>query len=286
MIADGPTKKETVRQMTGGPLVVTEALLVRARVAAQIVGVAPRTFRKFVAEGLIPAPAMRRNKLVLYSVATLRDWVEDGGTLVGMGSATVFLTDSSTSLSNVRQRRQVLKQLSRYEAGLGDAREAESPTVDSLAVWEGKIPAIDIETAPDVAMGELERSDERARKLSPRGVIMKVNLDEEHWLSFGCGSDISVMVNTSYAYLAEGNTEVAGRLAGHNEIRLSGLLWPEARQRWSETVYVSREAVGNGQIILFATQPNFRAYFHGGERMLLNALLLGPGFGTEQTVEW
>jgi hypothetical protein len=37
---------------------------------------------------------------------------------------------------------------------------------------------------------------------------------------------------------------------------------------------------------MFATDPNFRGYFLGGERMLLNAVLLGPGFGTRQTVEF
>jgi len=43
---------------------------------------------------------------------------------------------------------------------------------------------------------------------------------------------------------------------------------------------------GDGQIILFAMQPNFRAYCHGGERLLLNAIFFGPGFGTRTPLEW
>jgi hypothetical protein len=80
--------------------------------------------------------------------------------------------------------------------------------------------------------------------------------------------------------------EVPARFTAEPRIRLSGLLWPEARQRWSESIAVSREALGHGQIILFSVQPNFRAYFHGGERLLLNAVFLGPGFGTRTSLEW
>jgi len=63
-------------------------------------------------------------------------------------------------------------------------------------------------------------------------------------------------------------------------LRLSGLLWPEARKRWKETAYLTREGLGKGQIILFAGEPHFRAYFNGSGRLLINAILLGPGFGT------
>jgi hypothetical protein len=35
---------------------------------------------------------------------------------------------------------------------------------------------------------------------------------------------------------------------------------------------------------VFAAIPNFRGYYHGAERMLLNALFLGPGFGTAARV--
>ncbi|MEE9167850.1 MAG: M14 metallopeptidase family protein [Candidatus Neomarinimicrobiota bacterium] len=220
-------------------------------------------------------------------IGNLKDWIKDGGTLVAMGSATAFLADTSSGLSSVRQKRQVLKKLPEYEEGLRASKEAESPQVDSLAVWEGKMPEEKEKASPTVPdRSEVERRDELARKLSPQGVIMKVELDEEHWLGFGCGNEVPVTVNTSFAYLAKGSVEVAGRLADRDLVRLSGLLWPEARERWSETVWASREGMGKGQMILFATQPNFRAYFHGSERMLLNALLLGPGFGSRPTVEW
>ena len=103
-----------------------------------------------------------------------------------------------------------------------------------------------------------------------------------------------VMFSSRYAYLAKSHkrrpgqnaVEVPIRFAQEDRLRLSGLLWPEARSRWSETAYATRESSGKGQIILFAYHPNFRAYFHGGERLLLNAMFLGPGLGTRERAEW
>ena len=86
--------------------------------------------------------------------------------------------------------------------------------------------------------------------------------------------------------MAKDPVQVPARLAAASKLRISGLLWPEARERLSETAWATREAKGNGQIILFLTQPNFRGYFRGSERLLLNAIYLGPGMGTRQMVEW
>ena len=64
------------------------------------------------------------------------------------------------------------------------------------------------------------------------------------------------------------------------KLRMSGLLWPEASQRIANSAYLTREASGNGQIILFASQPVFRGSTMGTNRLLLNALVYGEGLGT------
>jgi hypothetical protein len=63
-------------------------------------------------------------------------------------------------------------------------------------------------------------------------------------------------------------------------LRMSGLLWPEAAHRLANAVAVSRESFGRGQIILFANPPTFRGASRGTERLFLNAIVYGPGFGT------
>jgi len=67
-------------------------------------------------------------------------------------------------------------------------------------------------------------------------------------------------------------------------LRMSGLLWPEATHRLANSAYVTRESLGRGQIILFATGPAFRAATLGPARLMLNAMIYGPGFGAAQPI--
>jgi hypothetical protein len=226
-------------------------------------------------------------------IEKLKTWIEAGGTLVAMGAGSAFATDTTVALSAVRQKSQVLKKLAEYDRALVYAKEAATPDVDSLEVWEEpRAPEKKKEKQPGAAdLGEqkqpgapdveaIKDADETARKLRPRGAILSVDLDEKHWLSFGVRTPVPVLIDTDQVFLAKTGVQIAGRFAPRDRVRLSGLLWPEARERWSETAYATREGKGSGQIVLFADTPNFRAYFHGGERMLLNAIFLGPGFGT------
>jgi hypothetical protein len=67
-------------------------------------------------------------------------------------------------------------------------------------------------------------------------------------------------------------------------VRAGGLLWPEARERILNGAWITRERIGDGQVILFAHQPAFRAAQLDGIRLLENALIFGPGLGTDQAV--
>ena len=222
-------------------------------------------------------------------IARLASWVERGGTLIGIGGGAAFLADSATGLSAVRLREQVLRDLEKYAAAVVREATTDKPVIDSVAVWEGK------GTPPDTARGSkpatgdeksLAELDERARMLMPRGAILRVGLDEENWLAFGAGPFVPAHVFTPHAFLAKYPVHVPARFAGAGDLRVSGLLWPEARSRWAETAYVMREGRGSGQVILFADDPVFRGMYAGTTKLLLNALFLGPGWGTARKAEW
>jgi len=73
---------------------------------------------------------------------------------------------------------------------------------------------------------------------------------------------------------------------GHDmRLRMSGLLWPEAGARIASSAYLVRERVGQGQVILFAGEPTFRGATLGTRRLLLNAVVYGPGMGTAPRIE-
>ena len=121
---------------------------------------------------------------------------------------------------------------------------------------------------------------------------MRATLDPEHWLCFGvpasrrADDELPVLLTSPYALMSKHPVHTPVRLAGEDQLRLSGLLWPEARKRWANTAYAAVERVGNGQVILFVCDPFYRGFLEGTGRLLLNALILGPGLGASQPVPW
>jgi hypothetical protein len=68
-------------------------------------------------------------------------------------------------------------------------------------------------------------------------------------------------------------------------LRMSGLLWPEAADRLANAAYVTRESLGAGQLILFASDPTFRGAALGTLRIFANAITLGPGMGASEPIK-
>lgn len=218
----------------------------------------------------------------------LKVWVRDGGTLIALGGTANSIADSSSGLSSVRKKRNILKDLDSYNYNLIQYQSAAEIRVDSLELWEG-ITMTEDKTEGDQekpSFKELKDRDELGRKLRPQGAILRVNLDQEHWLNFGCGGMVPVLFNSSTVLMTKNPSATPARFASKEDLRLGGLLWPEAKDRIANGSWATREQLGNGQVILFATQPNFRGYFRGSERLLLNAMFYGPGLGANASVDW
>jgi len=234
------------------------------------------------------------------TVVEIKTWVEAGGTLIAVGSAAAFVADAERGLSNVRLKRDVLDQLAVYEEAVERERAARHVHVDPAQVWGTQRPASppEEETPTDDAgkppakdgakpdQDALRRADEWQRLFHPQGCVAAASLDPEHWLCFGLQDRLPVLIGGDCAYMSRHPVATPVRLLDEPQLRLSGLLWPEARQRWANTAYVTVESVGRGQIILFSGDPFFRGYYEGTGRLLLNAVLLGPGMGTDTPLPW
>jgi hypothetical protein len=236
----------------------------------------------------------------------LGDWIKAGGTLIAMGNSAAFAAGKDHGLSSVRLRRDVLDKLAVYQEALKREQGARNVTVDSAVVWGTVTPASDdteLEVGKDKEgvggkdkkrddIESLKRDDAWKQLFSPRGVMLAASLDPEHWLCFGLpaggveGDRLPVFFSGRSAFMSKHPIRTPVRLTDSGELRLSGLVWPEARERLANTAYATAERVGYGQIILFASDPFFRGYLEGTGRLLLNALLFGPGAGTSQPVPW
>lgn len=227
-----------------------------------------------------------KNDLSKSGLNNLTAWIKSGGTFITMGRGAKAFADTTVKLSRVKLRSQILTKLNVYKKELKTEREAFSVTIDSLSVWEPKdfeLSGSD-KSKPDIKA--LTGFEKNARKFSPRGVILSINLNTEHWLTYGMQDKAAAFFSSPNVFMSKNPVETPVRFADFEELRLSGLLWPEARKRIANSAYLTRERFGSGQIILFAEHPDFRAYFYGTYRLLLNAVFFGPGHGTRRKIDW
>jgi hypothetical protein len=208
-----------------------------------------------------------------------KPWVANGGTLIAIGAAAAALADEELGLSATRRRADVLDSLGDYAVAAARARAIGAP-VDPQAVWETSTEAATTTAPTEVDETSDAELDEFRAKFSPVGAIVRGELDVEHWITSGFPAEAPLFVAGPSVLLAKPPVETPVRLAPRERLRLSGLLWPEAVSRLADSAYSTVERRENGQVILFAQDPVFRGFWRGTRRLLINAVLLGPGCGT------
>ncbi|MEO2047769.1 MAG: hypothetical protein ABGX16_14495 [Pirellulales bacterium] len=237
----------------------------------------------------------------------VKKWVADGGTLIAFGGAAYTIAKEQSGLSSVRRRRDVLDKLAVYQEDFKREQQADEIEIDFDDLWgdreaaraesrktdpkQGKVTAKQPakqakKSVPSDDLEQLKRIDKWQRIFTPSGVFLKAKIDERQWLGFGLGKFLPVMVGNDTVLMSMYPTETPVRLVDEDNLRLSGLLWPEARGRLANSSIATVEKVGRGQVILFASNPTFRGWYPGMERLFLNAVILGPGMGTTQKMPW
>jgi len=246
------------------------------------------------------------------AVKALTTWVEAGGTLIAIGGSAGALTDEDAGLSSVRLLEKVLEDLEPYQMSVLRDEMARRKALPEIGdVWShtvqegGSFPWESVPEGAAVQPSQLERDDTWARMFMPQGAFLAARTDDEHWLTFGVGSRVPILMRGSSVFMAKQPVEAPVRFGlleesaaaetrrvgwslipeGHDlRLRMSGLLWPEAAGRLANSAFVTRERKGSGQIILFATSPTFRASTRGTARLLMNAMIYGPAFGSNAAV--
>lgn len=280
-------------------------------------------------------------------VERLKEWIENGGTAIGIGGGAQFLADVQNGITQTRLRRQALENYPPVVFGISpeealtagtfravgvrapdessrrrsdeeakDKKKAAPKKIERSSPYDvapllgagarpfaeghdqgtpGVMEAVDLADwmRPFLPPGKAKPSEEdlagadaRLRRFMPRGTFVRVELDNEMWLSWGMPPEVPALIRAGDTLVAEPPVQVAARFAGVDDLHLGGLLWPEAAGRMAHTAYATREGKGRGQVILFLDDPGFRGWTLGTRRLLLNALLYGPGLGTRWPTPW
>lgn len=229
--------------------------------------------------------------------AALESWVRAGGTLVAIGSSALAVAQEKLPYSSNRLRRDVLEELDDYAWPARRQRDSRAVTVDRSSIYGPDTPAAAIEGGESNAEEgeeEVPASEESSSKpkekpeekpedldrwrrgFSPAGVILRGEFDGRSWITSGIAAENrAVPFAGSRVLMSKGRPAV--RLADAPALRLSGLLWPEARERIADSAWLTVESLGRGQVISFVTSPVFRGSWRGTARLLGNAVVLGPG---------
>ena len=151
----------------------------------------------------------------------------------------------------------------------GASRWAANPDLDLSAV---RMRDSSWPPTADEAQG-----DARTTRSIP-GAILRAVPDPHHYLTFGYTDDTPVLVNSNSAFEPSSDIAAPLQLAPVETLRLSGFAYRDSLERLAETPYVMDERVGEGHIVMFLDDPNFRLYWRGLSRLFLNAVLLSPSF--------
>ncbi|MEQ1895030.1 MAG: hypothetical protein ABL998_21015, partial [Planctomycetota bacterium] len=224
----------------------------------------------------------------------LASWVENGGTLIACDSAAAELTAGALGLSSVKLRQDALEELEPYAKAVERERAARKVVIDESTLWnvpaEAPAPAAEGEAKDAKSAKEpvkiTAEDDRHARLFSPQGATLRASVNEDAWITAGVDATLPVLVSGSDVFLAKPPVTTAVRLDPAATLRLSGLLWPEARARLADSAWLTVERKGHGQVILFASAPAFRGYQLASARLFANAVVLGPGLGANQPAGW
>lgn len=239
----------------------------------------------------------------------LTDWVKQGGTLIAHNGSVRALT-SEEGVGNVKQIQNSFDKSNNFNIDLQREIYALSDEIDYESVLGNKVNteiSYPWETSKKkLSQKELEDRDKWQSLFMPSGSFVGARTDQKHWLTFGSTEVLPVLYSNYPVLMTDKNSQAAVRIGEiidspeNNEvkvlnwstipagkdinIRMSGLVWPEAAQRIANSAYVTRERLGSGQVILFSGEPNFRGSTLGTNRLWLNAVVYGAGLGTSKKI--
>ncbi|KFZ31931.1 peptidase M14 [Pseudidiomarina salinarum] len=188
----------------------------------------------------------------------IQQWVQRGGVLITLGTATNWAVQHellSSALEEVAQTK---------EPGHGD---------------ENKVPGMLFESAEEVSH---YITPDSAAPYWSSGVLTRMKVDQEHWLSAGVKPEVIALTvgNQIYRPLTIDNGRNIVTYAGEKELLASGYLWSENQTQLAYKPYLMWEPKGKGMVISFAQEPTYRAYLDGLNILLMNAIFGGASHAT------
>jgi hypothetical protein len=198
---------------------------------------------------VMPDASARDYKRILGSdgIEQLKTWVNEGGTLIALQGAASFLIDQSDMTSVKRIKRFVKDSTEPAKEKKADEKDSSDNDVAT--------------EAPDFILGSIARAE----------------LYRKHFLTYGYDSDeIPVFIASDNVFKAPSGMKAPVSYASADRFKMAGIFWDITIKRLEQKAYATEESVGDGHLILFAEDPNFRGYWEGLNKLFFNGIFFGP----------
>jgi hypothetical protein len=170
---------------------------------------------------------------------TLRDWVRAGGVIVATGGSAAWASRAILDL--------------------------ESPDDDST------------ESEEDGPLSDLTWEERRDRSITERvpGTSLRVTVDTTHPLAAGVPSWLGVIKRGRRLLPVSDAGFVVARF--DEQPRIGGVISEKNEERLAQTPLMTHHRLGRGSVICLSEDVTFRGFQHASMRLLLNAIVYGPG---------
>ncbi len=195
----------------------------------------------------------------------LKDWVQSGGTLIGIQGAMAFLADPKVALLAVSQENL--------------AKEPKDPKEKEEAAKKPDTePRVPGKIFPDEASYLKAIQADSELPDAVQGVIARARTDPDHWLTVGLPETVNPLVEGRAVYSPiklDKGVNAAVFLAA-DKLLASGYMWAENKRQLAFKPLVVIQNEGRGSVIGFTSDPNYRAFVDGLNVLFLNAVFRGP----------
>lgn len=190
-------------------------------------------------------------------VDRLKQWVRAGGVLVTLGGATAWAARDDVGLTTAR--------------AVGRDSTSNAPraaTADTAAPAAADLLAVTSPTASADVPAPVP------------GAMFDAVLDQTHWLTFGIEQPrvTAIVDGSTFLRLSREGTNVAV-FPRTGAFYRAGFTFPGNTERLlRNTALLIDEPLGRGRVVLFQNEPMYRGWVRNLDRLLLNAIVLGPSF--------
>ncbi len=171
-------------------------------------------------------------------IERLRNWVQKGGTLIGIESGCAWLSRNGF---------------------------AKLTSVDKS----------DPENAPSAGLRPYGKKTEDAAGRAIPGSIFLADLDTTHPMAYGYHSDKLSIFKEGATFYKPGQDSYENLAVFSDKPLLSGYINKGNLSLLKNSSAIQRQSLGSGKVILFMDDPIFRGYWAGEHKLLLNSIFWG-----------